>query len=294
MNVKRNFFFFGFLFLAIIFIKPTAVVAYDVQQEVLGASAGNIAQIPPTTEGPGLLLPDSPLFFLDKIKQKIRLFLAFTPEAKAEVYVSVAGERFAELRFMLARKNRAGIYTDLQGMSENIRGASDQLALAKLSGRNVGQLAESINADIKQKEDALDILEKEETGSMRDQVIATQKSLLESKVNVENYLPSQDIAGEIQGDLKRELTENISRTTDSVSEIQRELAVLTKYSNDSNNNQKTQNVLSLQQKNVSDAQRELIKARQDIKNMNDLVLQLGDESAMAGESAIPTVAPMHK
>ncbi len=267
--------------------------ADTLSRTVLGDSAQNIAQIPPTTEGPGFLLPDSPLFFLDKLKQRIRLFFAFTPEAKAKVYTSVAGERFAELRFMLDRQNRAGIYTDLQGVAENFSGAADQLAMAKLSGKDVSRLARSINIDIKEKQDSLDILEKEETGSLKDEIIATQRSLLESKVKVEESLPAQDLAGEIRDDLNRELGENLDQTNSSILEIQRELNVLAKYLN-LGNKESSQAVLVPQQKTVADIQNALEKTQLDIKNMDSLISQLKNESAMAGESAMPSVSPKHK
>ncbi|MDO8639496.1 MAG: hypothetical protein Q7R53_01090, partial [bacterium] len=49
-----------FVFLLII-IRP---VSADYRSRVLGASTVSGLEIPPTIEGPGLILPDSPLFFL--------------------------------------------------------------------------------------------------------------------------------------------------------------------------------------------------------------------------------------
>ena len=158
------------------------------------------------------------------------MLLAFTPEKKARVYESVAGERLAELRFMLAAKNREGIYTDLQGIADNFSGAKKELALAKLSGKDVSRLAKEINLNIRQTQDSLAVLENEETGSMKDEVATVQRSLFESKAAVEDDLPSQDLLGEIRDDLNLEVKENLDRTRTSVLELQKELDLLQKYS----------------------------------------------------------------
>ena len=103
----------GFLSIALAFLVVKPTFAHH-QQQVLGVatiSADTLQnlQIPSTSEGPGLILPDSPLFFLDQLKQEFRLFLVFTPEAKAKIHASIAGERMAELRFMVQKNSKRGI-----------------------------------------------------------------------------------------------------------------------------------------------------------------------------------------
>src|ERR1035437_4242316 len=58
-----------------IVVLSSGIVFADHQQDVLGVASAPVLSIPPTSDGPGLILPDSPLFFLDQIKQEVRLFL---------------------------------------------------------------------------------------------------------------------------------------------------------------------------------------------------------------------------
>ena len=145
-------------------------------------------QIPPTAEGPGFILPDSPLFFLDEVKQNIRIFLAIRPQDKAEVFNSIAGERIAELRYMLARNNQKGIEISLKGISQNTQGAADSLAEAQFRGNNVEKLAEDINTDIKRRQEGLDVLLASSTGELKTMVLGTQTSVYDSKAKVVNGL----------------------------------------------------------------------------------------------------------
>src|SRR5205823_5131147 len=122
---------------------------------VLGESTKPII-MSPTAEGPGLILPDSPFYFLDKLKQNFRLLIAFGPARKASVYASIAGERFAEFRFELAKNNPSASDVALQGLRENTRKAASELAQAQFSGLNVDDLARKINTSIKEHQRALD------------------------------------------------------------------------------------------------------------------------------------------
>lgn len=194
------------------------------REKVLGVSTSSAtAQIPPTVEGPGLLLPDSPLFFLDQIKQNVRVFLSFTPEAKAKIHASIAGERLAELRFMLAKNNKSGIETDLVGISENFRESAKNLSRAKLSGRDVSVLAKKINDTIKAKQDTLDILEAQLNGEMEKKVQASSIALMEAKVEVEDSLSDQDLDNEIRNDLNRLAEHEVRNASQSAQEIKGQL-----------------------------------------------------------------------
>ncbi len=167
-------------------------------------------QIPPTPEGPGLILPDSPLFFLDEIKQNIRVLIAIRPQDKAEVYNSIAGERIAELRFMLARDNKKGIEIALKGISENTKASADNLSDAQFKGHNVEKLAEMINVDIKRRQEALDVLLSVATGELKTMVLGTQTSIYDSKTKVVNaFSPSQKEI-ERKNDIKKQTNTTVN------------------------------------------------------------------------------------
>jgi len=217
--VGRKIAFFPVAFLSFILVSATPVYAYH-QKQVLGVSVSSEApQIPPTAEGPGLILPDSPLFFLDKLKQNVRLLFAFTPEGKTRIYNAIAGERLAELRFMLLENNREGIEIAIEGVARNLEKASDHLEAARFRGKDVSELAKTINEDIKRKQDAMDILEEESTGELYAMVLGAQTSILKSKVKVEDNLPKHMIENEIRDNLTRQINKKIKIASSSSQEL---------------------------------------------------------------------------
>lgn len=218
-----------FLFVGLLLVVVTPAFSYQ-RQHVLGvASPTDSIQIPPTTEGPGFVLPDNPFFFLDQLKQAARLSFSLNPETRARVHMAIAGERLAELRFMLAKNNVSGIETDLQGIAENYRKAALQVAEAKLrGGRDVSVLAKMVNDSIKEKQKSLDVLEEQAQGSMKAQVSATQEVLLEAKVSVEDSLLAPDFENEIKDDIAWIVNRDVKNAMRSSTQLQTDLDYLEK------------------------------------------------------------------
>jgi hypothetical protein len=212
-------------------VTANSVSAYH-QEDVLGVETMPVLSIPPTAEGPGFLLPDSPIFFLDQLKQEVRLFLAFTPEQKAKVHTAVAGERLAELQLMLAKNNVPGVRIALQGVSDNLKAAADDVANAKLTGRNINLLAKEISDSIKEKQKSLSVLEQEATGEIKAQVMAAKESLKLSKIKTEDYLPADLLINEMEEDLGKEIEDNVSRAKVSATGINRAIDVLTRLASE--------------------------------------------------------------
>lgn len=203
-------------------------------EDVLGvATASALPIISPTTEGPGLIMPDSPFFFLDQIKQDIRLAFAFSPEDKAKVNAQIAGERLAELRFMLASNNKTAASIALAGISDNLQQASDQVTKAQFEGKNVTKLAQDINSNIKLKQKALDELEGKATGSLQLEVAQAQESIFESKAAVDDALPPDQMENEIKLDLERKISRKVASASSSAALLQRDLDALSKDASDS-------------------------------------------------------------
>lgn len=159
--------------------------------------------MPPTTDGPGIFLPDSHFFFLDEMKQNIRLLLSFGPEEKAKTYQSIASERFAELRYMLARNNHEGITKDLQGIAYNMQKAADEVGNAQFNGNDTKKLAKDLNDDIKSKQKVLDQLASVATGETKTYVLGASTSLFDAKLKVEDSLNPADSENELKDDLRR-------------------------------------------------------------------------------------------
>ncbi|MDP2649493.1 MAG: DUF5667 domain-containing protein [bacterium] len=219
---------FAFLFVFLISVNSASA---DFRSRVLGAATVS-PQIPTTSEGPGLVLPDSPFFFADNLKQNVRLMFAFAPEEKARVYEDIAGERLAELRFMLEKNNKAGVENSLKGVSENLQNAADQLKFAQLSGQNVSDFAQKLNDDIKLKQQYLDILEQEAQGELKAQVTSVQEGILVAKVKVEDVLPSDQLENEINYDLDRQVQRQVQQSSDLTKSIEQDLDELTKEASD--------------------------------------------------------------
>lgn len=224
--------FIFLLSVSLIFLVAADSVSAHHQEDVLGVASAQILSIHPTSEGPGLILPDSPLFFLDRLKQEVRLLLAFTPEQKAKIHTAVAGERLAELQLMLAKNHVPGVRIALQGVSDNLKMASDDLAQAKLTGRNISLLAKSINDSIKEKQKTFSMLEKDATGEIKAQVHAAKESLKLSKIKVEDHLPADLLINEMEEDLRLEIDDNISNAAHSAVGINRAIDVLTRLASE--------------------------------------------------------------
>lgn len=221
------------LFAVLLFIlvsqSPSFAYQHQILNEVLGDSTSSaLPQLPPTAEGPGLILPDSPFFFLDQLKQNIRLALAFTPEAKAKIHAEIAGERLAELRFMLARNNKKGVTTDLQGISENLREAAKGVSQAQFAGRDVKKLAREINDNIKAKQKTLDVLENSASGAVKLEAGQAQEDIFESKIEVEDALPEDEIENEVRDDLARRIERKVENASASAKLLKRDLDKLNK------------------------------------------------------------------
>lgn len=202
------------------------------QEDVLGVASEEVLSIPPTAEGPGLVLPDSPLFFLDLLKQEFRLLLAFTPEQKATIHNAIAGERLAELQIMLAKNNVAGIRVALQGVSDNLKGAAVDLAMAQLTGRNINLLAKEVNDSIKEKQKVLSGLEAKANGEIKAQVTATREALKIAKVQIEENLPADLLMNETIDDLNQEIGDNVNKAKVSATGINRAIEVLTRLASE--------------------------------------------------------------
>lgn len=225
-------FLLGVSLTSVMIILSSRSVSAHHLEEVLGVSTVQALSIPPTSDGPGFILPDNPLFFMDRIKQEFRLLLAFTSEQKVKIHNSVAGERLAELQIMLAKNNVPGIRIALQGISDNLKAASEDLADAKLTGRNINLLAKEINDSIKEKQKSLSILEEKANGEIKAQVSAAKESLKVSKVKAEDNLPADLLVNEMEEDLNLEIGDNVNKAKASAAGINRAIEVLTRLASE--------------------------------------------------------------
>ncbi len=222
----KKVFCLSFLIVFLLITVPT--VSAHHREKILGVTTNTseTITIPPTASGPGFVLPDSPLFFLDPLKQNVRIIVALTPDAKAVVYNDVAGERLAELRYMLAKKNQQAVAYSLNGVSDNMRNASEELAAAQFAGKNVKKLARILTISIKEKQQALDVLENNASLELKSKVKVAQDSLLTSKVIIEDSLSQEELENEIRDDLSRLAIRRIAEIAENAQEIEHDLEEL--------------------------------------------------------------------
>lgn len=215
--------------LALVFLLFLTKPIYSHHQRQVLGDATNASDLvfPPVTSGAGIILPDSPLFFIDKAFQQIRLLVAFDPERKAKVRSQIAAERLAELRIMLSRNNPDGINTALTQLNKEVNLSVANLKDAAASGKDVSQLAKDINDNIKIQRKILGILANQSKGTIKLQFKAARKALKEAKVEGEDELAKDEFENEIEDDLEDEIEDSVEEASESAKGIEHAINVLT-------------------------------------------------------------------
>lgn len=215
-----------FLALLIFLISAPPALAHH-RQQVLGvATPSSELVFPPVTSGPGFILPDSPLFFLDRFSQQVRLFLAFSSEGRAKVRAQIAGERLAELRIMLERQNPEGINVALSQLTKEVGFAAKDLSDAAAQGADVKLLAKQINEDIKFQRKLLNLVADQTRGVLKLQLKAARQSLKEAKLEVEDELPEDELENEIEEGLADEIENEVEEASESARKVEADLLKL--------------------------------------------------------------------
>lgn len=250
--------------LAFAFLSPTAYA--QMPQAVLGATSEQLI-MPPTIEGPGFLLPDSPFYFLDTIKQQVRLFFAATPDAKAQVYTAIAGERLAEMRVELQKGNIDAAETALQGVKANSKAAAKTIADAKFAGQDMSETAQLVNETFKRRLQLLDTVNAQATGEMKAELDAANVAITDAKMQVEDSLPPTLLKAEVQYDMNRDIARNLINTQDSAELLATEIVVLQKEASEAaalslSNRQQAVNAAIADQQNALSTEERLQQQKQ--------------------------------
>lgn len=233
--MRKGFFgilFFAFLLLVLLFPLSNSASAHH-SGKVLGEStAASEIAFPPVSAGAGIFLPDSPFYFLDKLKQNVSLAFTFNREEKAKLRARIAGERLAELRVMLARNNPQGINVALSQLEKETGQAASSLVQAASRGQNVAETARSLNETIKTYRNTLDVLKDQATGELKLKIQAAREALKQSKVKVEDELPEDDLIREIENDLNEQVDEEVEEVSQSTDRMERVLKELNSQAED--------------------------------------------------------------
>lgn len=223
-----------FTFIVVSLVTNTQLASAHHKKAVLGETTeATDVNFPPVSSGPGLILPDSPFYFLDHLKQNTRLFFAFGNDDKARVRAAIAGERLSELRIMMVRADTDGINTALDQLARENRLAAEHLGEAQAEGKDVEELAMEINTSIKQQREILGIAEEQSSGELRIRFELARQSLRESKIEVEDALPEDELQKEIEDALYDVIEEDLEDAQGSSKRLERALAVLTEQASKS-------------------------------------------------------------
>lgn len=232
--MKKFFLAISLVSFAFLFFAGAGKVSASVRERVL-AEATPPAQLnfPPLSSGPGFILPDSPLYFLDNFFQSLRLSLAIDPENRSRVRAQIAGERLAELRVMLARNNPPGIEIALSQLTKEVGFSVKDLADAQAKGKNVSALARELNQIFKNQKNILKAVEDQTSGDLKIRLKAARLTLIDNKIEVQDRLPQDEADNEIKDDLREQLEDETQNIVESAQKAERLLERLNQESSQS-------------------------------------------------------------
>ncbi len=194
--------------LVFLFLFTTPALAHN-RGLVLGAKTQN--PVPPLSAGPGILLPDSPFWELDVLRDQLKLFLTVKPQERAMLEMRLVGERLAELKILLAQTNPQRVDKALDNLVGHVASARGILQSEKAKGEDVSLLAHDLNQALNQEQEFLDALAA--TSRPREQFLLrhAQVQVTEDEILVENELGLK----EKEDETLKELTEG---TRDEINE----------------------------------------------------------------------------
>jgi len=226
--------FLSFFFLLTLLVISPRIISASMTEDVLGESINTEIQYPALSSGPGFILPDSALYSLDKIYQRMRLALIFTAEKRAEIHDAIAGERLAEFRVMSMRGNSAGIDTALLEFSRESLSAASQLQDASIQGRDVTELSYKINQSLSERQKVLvGIASQTEDSSLGQKISAVIDSLRDAKIIALESLPELDKENEIAALVEDELDRAVLGVASSAVKLEKRLGSFEKQASKS-------------------------------------------------------------
>lgn len=179
---------------------------------------------PPVTAGPGYILPDSPFYILDKASQQVKLALAFSSQRRAEIHEAILGERVAEFSVMAARNNNVAMDNTLTEVAKEAYATARNLANAKASGENVGDLAKNINDTMQEYRDILKTVSSQANDELALNIDAAREALLTAKVKVEDSLNEQQLAEAVDNDFNDEVESQVLGAETSATMLEKRIA----------------------------------------------------------------------
>lgn len=180
-------------------------LAFANHGDVLGTRTESSRVDLSVNQGPGFLLPTSPIYFVDLLRDNLGLLLhSYNDAVEAKFHLQLAGERISEINMMLDQKEITPRALDmaLENMSENIEGAAQRLKLAKNKGNDVEQLASDLNDIINDEKDSLRAIASKTDAETTLKIAAKLAKIREIETGVEDEMAAGALEREIVAELQ--------------------------------------------------------------------------------------------
>lgn len=220
---------------------------------------------PSVPYGAGFILPDSPLYFVDNVYQKVKLTFAFTPSKKIQVRSQILGERLAEARIMESRKQYIGLSRALDEMASEAELLAKDMNDADVNGVDLSNISKEVNDTIAYHRDVLKTVEANSTEAVALRVQSTRESLLAAKVSVEDYLPEKYLLEEIDNDLEEELDTQVLGVETTTSKLEKTVDRMEKQASRSSEKQLKEEELRAMREQKMQLREQRLKILEELK-----------------------------
>lgn len=197
--------------LAAVFTVTVLVSGAMYSEKALGANSENVVNdFPSVTSGPGHIMPDSRLYFIDKLYQEFKLAVALSPQERAKVHTQILGERLAELRVMQARNNKEAIITALTEVQRESLLAAQDIRDASAQGKDVSSLAKATHQALKDYHDALVAVASRYPDTLYEgQLLTAADTLKEARMITETTFSGTDRDNELATNAQNDLEDAV-------------------------------------------------------------------------------------
>ena len=218
------------------------------------------------------LTPDSTFYFLDRLGENLRQFFTFNPEAKAKLQIEFAGERIAEIKVMVNKKEpeTKGIEKAKSLLLSNVAYAAEIVNQEKVAGKDVSAFAKNLDNEFDAREKLL-------TQTFLE---AREKLLAERKEIKDKLLKDAQMAGD---------TAKVAELTQQINNIQNQTDSLKEKKDEIKKDLRTEKEKIEQEMNQEDQKGDEIKQKQEDQEEQKQEEQIEPEEAPEPEE--PAEAP---
>jgi len=228
---------------------------------------------PSVPYGAGFILPDSPLYFVDNVYQRLKLAFAFTPSKKIQVRSQILGERLAEARVMESRNQYVGLSRALDEMAGEAELLVKDMNDADANGVDLSSISKEVNDTIAYHREVLKTVGENSQDAVAERVQSTRDSLLASKMSVEDYLPEKYLTEEIENDLEDELDTQVLGVETTTKRLEKTIDRMEKQASKSSEKQFQNEEKQLEKETKKNLKEQRAKLLQELKEKKKRILE---------------------